>query len=189
MSKKIQNFLPDTQIINAIRFLILDVDGVMTDGKIIYDSTGADLKVFDVKDGAGLKYWARAGHAAGIISGRSSVTIGRRAAELDIAYVETDAKDKLPVFRKMLAAAGVKPEETAVIGDDLMDLPLIVRAGLGIAVADAVPEVRDAAAFVTQKRGGDGAVREAVETILKIQGRWDGILARYIGADESSVSG
>lgn len=182
MSKKIRKNPFFAEKAAPIRFLILDVDGVLTNGRIIYGSGGDDVKAFDVKDGAGLKFWRRAGHAAGIISGRSSETIPRRAKELDIELVAMDAKDKLPVFEAMLRQAGVRPEETAVIGDDLMDLPLITRAGLGVAVADAVEELKDAATYVTKKKGGRGAVREAIEAILKSQGRWEAILSRYINA-------
>lgn len=171
--------MSDFEKISSIRFLILDIDGVMTDGSIIYGNNGEELKTFDVKDGAGMKYWRRAGHRAGIITGRSSAIVERRAAELDIEFVEMGAKDKTPAFRRMLEAAGVAPEETAMIGDDLPDMPLIARAGLGIAVADAVEEVKEAAMHVTKKAGGHGAVREAVEAILKAQGRWEGILSRY----------
>lgn len=184
MSKKIANIVSDFETISSIRFLILDVDGVMTDGSIVYGSNGEELKRFDVKDGAGMKYWRRAGLGAGIITGRTSPMVERRAAELDIEFVEMGAKDKTPAFKRMLEAAGVRPEETAVIGDDLPDIPLIARAGLGIAVADAVDEVKDAAVFVTKKHGGHGAVREVVEAILRAQGRWQGILSRYYKACE-----
>ncbi len=179
MSKKNDKIGEREKNISAIRFLLLDVDGVLTDGSICYDSDDRETKTFNVKDGAGLKYWSRAGHRAGIITGRSSPMVIRRARELDIDLIEMDAKQKLPAFERVLAAAGVTPEETAVIGDDLPDLPLIARAGLGVAVADAVDEVREAAAMVTKKEGGRGAVREVIEYILRAQGRWEGIMQRY----------
>lgn len=181
MTKKMEKNLPPFETLSRIRFLVLDVDGVLTDGSIWYSSSGEELKAFDAKDGAGLKYWRRAGHAAGIVTGRSSPMVLRRAAELDIELVEMNAKIKVPAFERMLEQAGVRPEETAVIGDDLPDYPLIIRSGLGVAVADAVGEVKDAAEYVTEKPGGRGAVREVIELILKAQGRWDAILARYIG--------
>lgn len=181
MTKKMKKTFPSFETLSRIRFLILDVDGVMTDGKITYSSSGEELKSFDAKDGAGLKYWRRAGHAAGIITGRSSPVVPRRARELDIELVEMDAKAKLPAYERMLEAAAVSPEEVAMIGDDLPDYPLIIRVGLGIAVADAVAEVKEVAGYVTQKSGGCGAVREVVELILKAQGRWDDIMARYLG--------
>lgn len=180
MTEKIKKTFPVSEILQKLRFLVLDVDGVLTDGSIIYSSSGEELKTFNVKDGAALKYWARAGHRAGIVTGRRSSVVVRRAAELDIHHLDMGAKAKLPVFEKMLVDAGVTPEETVVIGDDLMELPLIRRAGLGVAVADAVPEVKEMADFVTQHPGGHGAVREVVELVLKAQGRWDGIMERYL---------
>lgn len=170
---------PAPETLEKIRFLLLDVDGVMTDGSITYSSSGEEIKTFNVKDDSGIKYWIRAGHAAGIVTGRDSVVVARRAEELGIAHLVMGVKKKLPAFEEMLADAGVTPEETAVIGDDLMDLPLIRRAGLGVAVADAVGELREAADMVTKKQGGRGAVREIVELILKNQGRWDTIMQRY----------
>lgn len=179
MTKKMGKSLSLPKNIEKIRFLVLDVDGVLTDGSIWYGSSGEEFKGFNVKDGAGLKYWRRAGHAAGIVTGRSSPMVLRRAAELDIREVAMDAKTKLPAFEELLEKAGVTPEETAVVGDDLPDLPLIRRAGLGIAVADAVREVKDAATVITKRKGGRGAVREAIEFILKAQDRWEDIMERY----------
>jgi 3-deoxy-D-manno-octulosonate 8-phosphate phosphatase (KDO 8-P phosphatase) len=180
MSKKIEQIIPNPEKILPIRFLLVDVDGVMTDGGITYSSDGSEIKTFNVKDGSGLMWWRRAGHAAGIVTGRSSPMVLRRAKELEIEFVEMDAKHKLPAFERILAAAGVSSEEVAVIGDDLPDLPLVKRAGLGIAVADAVDELKDAAAMITSKNGGKGAVREVIELILKTQGRWDVIMNRYL---------
>ncbi len=180
MSKKIIKTSFNPEALQAIRFLMLDVDGVMTDGSIIYTNSGEEAKVFDVKDGAGLKYWVRAGHAAGIVTGRGGAMVERRAAELDIAYLEMGALQKLPAFDRILAAAGVRPDEVAMIGDDLPDLPILRRVGFPVAVADAVDEVKDAAALVTERSGGKGAVREVIEYILRAQGRWDGIMERYL---------
>lgn len=182
MSEKFKKILPLQENVLPIRFLILDIDGVMTDGTITYTSSGEELKSFDVKDGQGLKFWERAGYAAGVITGRSSPIVERRARELGIAFVEMGAKFKLPAFEKMIAEAGVRPEEVAMIGDDLPDYPLIIRAGLGVAVADAVEEVKEAAAMVTEKPGGRGAVREVVDFILKSQGRWEAVMERYLKA-------
>lgn len=181
MAKKIEKTFPDFETLSRIRFLILDIDGVMTDGRITYSSSGEELKSFDVKDGTGVKYWRRAGHAVGVVSGRSSPAVQHCARELGIDFVEMDAKLKLPAYERMLEATGVAPEEVAMIGDDLPDYPLIIRVGLGIAVADAVDEVKEVAGYVTQKPGGRGAVREAIELILKAQGKWGGILSRYLG--------
>lgn len=175
-----QKKTPNPEIVSRIRFLVLDVDGVLTDGSVTYTSSGEELKTFNIKDGAGIKYWLRAGHGAGIITGRTSRMVMRRAEELGIGFVEMDVKAKLPALERMLSGAGVGLDEVAVIGDDLMDLPLIRRAGLGMAVADAVEEVREAAALVTEREGGRGAVREAIEFILKTQGRWEKIMERYV---------
>ena len=172
--------MPNPEIILGIRLLILDVDGVMTDGSLVYTLNGEELKIFDAKDGQGMKFWSRAGHAAGIITGRSSPLVERRAAELDIAHVEMGAKIKMPALERVMAAAGVTPAEVAMVGDDLPDVPLIRKVALGIAVADAVDEVKEAADLVTTKPGGKGAVREVVEFILKYQGRWDGVMERYL---------
>lgn len=183
MTKKIKKSLPNVEAIAAIRFLLVDIDGVMTDGSICYSSSGEEIKTFDVKDGTGIKYWIRAGHTAGIVTGRASPMVLRLAEDLGITHVAMNAKQKLPVFADMLQKAGVSPEEVAMIGDDLPDYPLVLRAGLGVAVADAVDEVKDVADLVTKKKGGHGAVREVVEYILKAQGRWDAIMERYLTSD------
>jgi len=166
-----------------IRLLVCDVDGVLTDGRIIYDSTGAETKQFHVRDGSGLKYWMRAGHTAALLSGRSCAATERRAAELGISLVEQGAKDKWPAMERILQAAGCTADEAAYVGDDLPDLPVMLRVGCPVAVADAVAEVRAAAHRVTALGGGQGAVREVIEWILKAQGRWDAIMARYTRSD------
>jgi len=166
-----------------IRLLVCDVDGVLTDGRIIYDSTGAETKQFHVRDGSGLKYWMRAGHTAALLSGRSCAATERRAAELGISLVEQGAKDMWPAMERILQAAGCTADEAAYVGDDLPDLPVMLRVGCPVAVADAVAEVRAAAHRVTALGGGQGAVREVIEWILKAQGRWDAIMARYTRSD------
>jgi len=165
----------------GIELLVLDVDGVLTDGRIVLDAEGRELKSFSALDGAGVKYWLRAGRQAALISGRSSPAVVYRAAELGVAVVCQGAKDKLPAYESVLEKLGVTDERTAVMGDDLTDLPLMRRCGFAIAPANAVAEVRAAAAHVTSARGGDGAVREAVEFMLKTDGGWDGIMRRYRG--------
>ncbi len=179
-----QKKMPNPETLARIRFLVLDVDGVMTDGGVMYTSSGEELKSFNIKDGAGIKYWTRVGYQAGIVTGRSSPMVLRRAEELGVAFVEMDVKAKLPALETMLAKAGVGLDEAAMIGDDLMDLPLIRRVGFGVAVADAVAEVKDAAAMVTHAKGGRGAVREVIECILKSQGRWGEIMERYLQAED-----
>jgi 3-deoxy-D-manno-octulosonate 8-phosphate phosphatase (KDO 8-P phosphatase) len=164
---------------SRIRLLILDVDGVLTDGRIIIDDRGVEQKHFDVRDGAGLKYWHRAGHASAILTGRESPAVARRAAELGIAIVRQNAKDKVAAYESILAEAGVTDEEVAYVGDDVTDLPVLRRVGFSVAVADGAPEARAAALYVTQRPGGRGAVREVIEKLLRLQGRWGTIMQRY----------
>ncbi len=166
-------------MLDRIRLLVLDVDGVLTDGRIVYDSTGAETKAFSVADGQGIKYWTRAGHQAALLTGRDSPVVGRRAAELDIALVRTGAKDKLPAFEDLLDEAGCTAEEACAVGDDLPDLPVLARAGLAVAVPGAPEEVRRVAHYVTRAGGGAGAVREIVEHLLRYQDRWAGVTQRY----------
>ena len=166
-------------MLDRIDLLILDVDGVLTDGRIIYDSRGVDVKAFDVMDGQAVKYWLRAGHQAAVLSGRASKTIRIRARDIGIDAVYEDAKDKLPVFEKILKRFGRTPDRVCCIGDDLPDLPVLARAGFAVATAGASPEVKRVAHYVTQHAGGAGAVREAIELLLKYQGRWGQILERY----------
>lgn len=180
MSEKIKEISLSPEKTAGIKFLLLDVDGVLTNGDIIYSSNGSDIKIFNVKDGAGIKYWLRSGRKIGIISGRSSSAIVRRAEELGITLLEMDAKDKLPAAKRMLATAGVTFQELAVVGDDLPDIPLMRRAALSFAVADARPEVIGEAQVVTALPGGGGAVREIIDAILKSQGVWGDIMSRYL---------
>lgn len=162
-----------------IELLILDVDGVLTDGRIILDAAGCEMKCFDVLDGAGMKYFQRVGKRIAIITGRESPVVAHRAAELGVATVRQGAKDKLPAYESVLAELEMTDEQTAVMGDDLPDLPMMLRCGFAIAPANAVLEVRQAAAMVTANSGGAGAVRQAIEYMLKQMGLWDQILQRY----------
>ena len=164
---------------SRIRMLILDVDGVLTDGRIIIDDRGLEVKHFDVRDGAGLKYWHRAGHKSAILTGRESPAVLKRAEELGIAIVRQGAKDKLAAYEAILAQEGLADDEVAYVGDDVTDLPVLRRVGFGAAVADGAPEARAAALYVTQRSGGRGAVREVIEKLLRLQGRWDMIMQRY----------
>lgn len=164
----------------ALKGLVLDVDGVLTRGEIFYTSGGDEGKAFCVKDGTGIKYWQRVGHVTAILSGRKSPVIERRAEELAIAEVVMGAKDKLPAFERICERLKLQPHECVYVGDDLPDIPVIRAAGLGLAVADAAVEVRECAAGVTEAPGGQGAVREVVEVLLKAQGLWQTILSRYL---------
>ena len=162
-----------------IELLLLDVDGVLTDGSVIYTDAGEELKRFHVRDGAGIKLWLAAGHRAAIVSGRASAAVDRRAAELGVAPVLQGRADKLAALAEVLATTGVPADRVCAVGDDLPDLPVMAAAGLAVAVADACEEVRAAAHRVTMTPGGHGAVRETVEWLLKAQGRWAGLIARY----------
>jgi 3-deoxy-D-manno-octulosonate 8-phosphate phosphatase (KDO 8-P phosphatase) len=162
-----------------IELLLLDVDGVLTDGGIVYADDGTERKRFHVRDGSGLKFWRQTGKRAAIVSGRDSPAVARRAAELGIAPVLQGRSDKLPAFEAVLAETGLRPDQVCAVGDDLPDLPILRRAGLAVAVADACPEVRAAADHVTAAPGGHGAVRDAVEWLLKLRGEWEGVVARY----------
>jgi 3-deoxy-D-manno-octulosonate 8-phosphate phosphatase (KDO 8-P phosphatase) len=164
------------------RLLIMDVDGVLTDGRIIQDCHGHELKVFDVKDGHGIVMAHRAKLRTGLISGRESETITRRAEELGIELVFQKIWNKLEVYERILVDTALTHDEVAYIGDDLIDIPLLRRVGLAVAVADAVEEVKAVCHFITQRPGGQGAVREVIELILRAQGYWDTLLERYTKA-------
>lgn len=155
-----------------IKVLIMDVDGVLTEGKIIFDSNGNELKFFCVKDGFGLARWNELGNKSAIITARYSKPVEMRAKGLKIDLVFQDAYPKLEYYDKVLLELGVSDEHVCYIGDDLADIASIKRAGFGVAVADAVVEVKEAADFVTRNSGGNGAVREVIEMILKSQGQW-----------------
>ena len=162
-----------------IELLLLDVDGVLTDGSIIYADDRRELKRFHVRDGSGLKLWQMAGKRAAIVSGRKSPVVEFRAAELGIAPVVQGCREKLPAFEAVLRETGLRPEQVCAIGDDLPDLPVLVRAGLAVAVADAAAEVRECADYVTALPGGRGAVRDTVEWLLKLTGAWSDLVAKF----------
>ncbi len=164
---------------SAIKALILDVDGVLTDGRISYTDSGMEIKSFHVRDGSGLKYWHRTGHVSAVLSGRESSAIYRRARELGVKVIVTGAKDKMPALKQIVDKLGVRLDECAYLGDDLPDIPPMRAVGLSLAVADAAADVKEIAAGVTESRGGEGAVREVVEIILRAQGCWQAVLARY----------
>jgi 3-deoxy-D-manno-octulosonate 8-phosphate phosphatase (KDO 8-P phosphatase) len=149
-----------------IKLLLLDVDGVLTDGSLYYGPNGEELKVFFVRDGYGLKLWHEAGYRSGIISGRNSDIVSFRAAELSMTYVYQGNDDKRAALTEILSASGVSADEIAYIGDDTLDIPIFERVGLAVAVADAVDEVKAAVNFVTKRSGGRGAVREVIDMLL-----------------------
>jgi 3-deoxy-D-manno-octulosonate 8-phosphate phosphatase (KDO 8-P phosphatase) len=169
--------------LHPVRALVLDVDGVLTDGGIVYghaeDAGAFEILRFHVRDGAALKLWQRAGHAAALLSGRGSPMVERRAAELGIRALRLRAKEKGPALDSLLQELGSPAPACCYVGDDLADLPAMRAAGLAVAVADAAEDVRRAADAVTRAPGGAGAVRELVETLLRAQGRWETVLAPF----------
>jgi len=164
---------------SRIKLLLMDCDGVLTDGRIWILENGDDQKTFNVRDGFGLELFHRAGLKSGVISGRTSKALAQRAEKLGMTYVVQGRNDKLAVFEELMANAHVTRMETAYIGDDLTDIPLILAVELGVAVGDAAPEVQALAEYVTAAPGGSGAVREVVELILKSQGRWSDLVEEY----------
>ena len=163
-----------------IKLLLMDCDGVLTDGRIWILENGEDQKAFHTRDGLGIDLLHRAGLKSGIISGRTSSALERRAQSLGVSYLWQGRDDKRQAFADTLVQAQVVNEEVAFIGDDLTDLPLMAQSGLAIAVADAVADVRERAHYVTQANGGYGAVREVVELILRAQDRWDDLVKSYL---------
>ncbi len=166
--------------LEKIKLLVLDVDGVLTDGTIIINAGGNESKFFNSLDGHGIRMWQRVGLKIAIISGRKSEPTRIRAEQLDIKHVFEDCHLKLPVLQECLGSLGLSAENAAFIGDDLPDLPLIRYCGFGVAVANAVDEVKMHADYVTTRTGGNGAVREVIEFILKSTGKWQGLMKRYL---------
>jgi 3-deoxy-D-manno-octulosonate 8-phosphate phosphatase (KDO 8-P phosphatase) len=166
-----------------IRLLLMDVDGVLTDGRLynVPDGSGkvVETKAFDSQDGIALQWLNWKGIQAGVISGRSSPATEERCRQCKIAYVYQGHIEKIPIFEEILAKAGVQPEEVAYVGDDLTDVVIMRRVGLAVATANARPEVKRCAHFVTAAGGGRGAVREVVELLLRAQGHWDELLRKY----------
>ena len=165
--------------IKRIKVLILDIDGVMTDGHIIYSIYGDELKFFDVQDGFGITLLHRAGIKSVIITAKKSRIVKLRARDMKVAKAYQGCIDKLKAFNKALRKFRVKPEEVCFIGDDLIDLPVLRRVGLAVAVPNAVEEVRQCAHLITSRAGGHGGVRELCDLILKSQGKWNLATEKY----------
>jgi 3-deoxy-D-manno-octulosonate 8-phosphate phosphatase (KDO 8-P phosphatase) len=149
-----------------VKLLIMDCDGVLTDGRLYFGPTGEELKVFFVRDGQGLAYWHKAGFRSGIISGRTNPILEMRAKQLGVEFIWQGRKEKVSAFHELIEAAGASAEETAYVGDDTPDAEVFPLAGLGIAVGDALDEVKSAAHYVTKCDGGRGAIREVIDLIL-----------------------
>lgn len=168
-----------TEKCSAIRLILSDVDGVLTDGRLIYNNHGIEAKQFHIRDGQGIRLWQQNGFPFGIITARSSQVVKLRAEELDIAIVRQGAKDKLAAVREVATELKLTLDQVCYIGDDLPDLASIQSVGLGVAVADAAEELRQAAAYVTSQPGGQGAARELIELILKNTNRWETTIRKY----------
>ena len=165
--------------IRRIKLLILDVDGVLTDGRIIIDDLGNETKNFDVRDGHGLRLLMRYGIDIVLLTGRKSKAVEYRAKNLGIEEVHQNAKNKVEILEVILRKRNIDGDSVAYIGDDIIDVPVFLKVGFSVAVADAVIYAREAADYITEKRGGRGAVREICEMILKVQEKWGEIASRY----------
>ncbi len=162
-----------------VKLLLLDVDGVLTDGSITYLSGGGEAKSFNTQDGLGIKLLQESGVAVGIITARSSEAVERRAQDLQFAYVFQGKQDKLTVYESILKETGLRPPQTAYMGDDLMDLPILNRVGFAAAPANAVAEVRQRVHYTAERGGGRGAVREICDLILEAQGNLERMRAKF----------
>lgn len=162
-----------------VRLLCLDVDGVLTDGRIHVHDDGSPTRGFHVHDGFAIRWFQKLGGAAAIITGKQSNGVAQRARELDIRHVVQGSEHKLADLRRLASGLGIALGEVAVVGDDLPDLPMLRNCGFPIAVANAVDAVKRAARLVTRARGGDGAVREAVEWLMRRDGRWRAVETHY----------
>ena len=163
-----------------IKMLVLDCDGVLTDGRLILLPDGEETKAFDIKDGHGMRMAPRVGLRVSIISGNRSFAVRERAKNLEVAHLYEGAYTKIEPYEEILSAEKLTDPEVCYVGDDVVDIPVLRRAGLAVAVADAVEEVKRFSHLVTARPGGRGAVREVIELILKAQGTWKDALARYV---------
>jgi 3-deoxy-D-manno-octulosonate 8-phosphate phosphatase (KDO 8-P phosphatase) len=165
-------------LLKQISLLLLDVDGVLTTGQVIYNDSGEETKVFDVRDGLGIRLLMEAGIKVGIITGRRSMALVHRCNNLGIPLLKDGIRDKAAALENILKETGLPASQTAFLGDDLPDLPVMRRVGVPIAVGDAHDMVKQVAAWTTRARGGRGAVREISERILKARGEWDALIQR-----------
>jgi YrbI family 3-deoxy-D-manno-octulosonate 8-phosphate phosphatase len=167
------------QRMQPIRLILSDVDGVLTDGAIVYNNQGIESKSFHVRDGMGIKMWQKAGHKFGVLTARTSHLVKLRMSEIGVELVRQGVDDKLPAAVQIADQLGITLEETCYIGDDLPDLQLLSKVQLAVSVADAAEDIKAAAHFVTKASGGRGAMRELIEKILKSQKRWSELLSGY----------
>ena len=164
-----------------IKLLLFDVDGVLTDGKVLLHADGTESKHFDIKDGTGLVWARRAGLVVGLLSARSSTATDRRASQLGITLVHQGVASKLDTYTAICASMNVTDEQVAYMGDDVLDLPVLLRVGLSAAPANAVEDVRSRVHWVSRRNGGDGAARELVEVVLRAQDKWTPLVDEYLG--------
>lgn len=171
-----------------IELLVLDIDGVMTDGSLIINQDGSESKIFSSLDGHGIRLWKRAGKKVAFLSGRNSEPVNHRAEQLEVDYVLQDCFDKLGELKKLIDLSGISAEKIACIGDDLPDLPVIRYVAFGAATANAVDEIKQYADYVTGAKGGRGAVREVIELILKESGIWQNLIKTYLVTEKFDVA-
>jgi 3-deoxy-D-manno-octulosonate 8-phosphate phosphatase (KDO 8-P phosphatase) len=172
-----RNCLPRAK---EIKLLLLDVDGVLTDGSIVYGNSGTELKAFNIKDGFGIRLLREAGVEVGIVTARRSEAVERRAQDLKLAHLYQGVGNKIEAFAEILASQKLTPQQIAYMGDDWLDLPLLSRVGLAVTVADGVAEVKAVAHYVTRQAGGRGAVREVCELIIEAKEKREELLTRYL---------
>ena len=170
--------IPDAAALARIDVLLTDVDGVLTDGKLHFDANGQEFKTFHVHDGAGLIYWNRSGGISGFLSGRGGKVVEDRGKQLGVHELHLNKLEKHAVFEDILERRNVEPAQVAYIGDDLLDLPVLDRVGFAVTVPNARPELSERVHYVTKVPGGQGAVREVVEILLKAKGLWDDLVRR-----------
>ena len=163
-----------------VRLILFDVDGVLTDGKLLVHADGSESKTFDIKDGTGIVWAQRLGLTVGLLSARSSVATAQRAAQLGITLVHQGVQSKLETYNQIADSLMLDDADVAYMGDDILDLPVLARVGLATAPADASPDVRSRVHWVSEAKGGDGAARELIELILRAQNRWDSVIATYL---------
>jgi 3-deoxy-D-manno-octulosonate 8-phosphate phosphatase (KDO 8-P phosphatase) len=167
-----------------VRLILFDVDGVLTDGKVLLHADGTESKVFDIKDGTAIVWALRLGFNVGFLSARTSAATARRAAQLGVTLVHQGVASKLETYDQIVDELLLEDDQVAYMGDDVLDLPVLGRVGLASAPADAAGDVCSRVHWVSAKRGGDGAARELIEIILRAQGKWDDIIAAYLAEAE-----
>ena len=171
-----------------VRLFLFDVDGVLTDGRILLHADGTESKVFDIKDGTAIVWALRLGFTVGFLSARTSMATSKRAAQLGITLLHQGVASKLETYEQIADALLLEDDQISYMGDDILDLPVLARVGLSTAPADAAPDVLSRVHWTSRKNGGAGAARELIEMVLRAQGQWDAILATYLGTAEDLLT-